>query len=79
MRRSTWTQAAIGPGMQVYSRYSRVETISGEPVTVREALAAINQAIAEYDETTGWRLRRGERDSASFLASGARLRPGPIR
>ena len=43
-------QAAIGPGMQVYSRYSRVETISGEPVTVRDALAAINQAIANYDE-----------------------------
>ena len=32
-------QAAIGPGMQIYSRYSRVETISGEPVSVREALA----------------------------------------
>ena len=43
-------QAAIGPGMQVYSRYSRVETISGEPVTVRDALSAINQAIANYDE-----------------------------
>ena len=43
-------QAAIGPGMQVYSRYSRVETISGDPVTVRDALAAINQAIANYDE-----------------------------
>ena len=43
-------QAAIGPGMQVYSRYSSVETIGGEPVTVREALAAVNQAIANYDE-----------------------------
>ncbi len=43
-------QAAIGPGMQIYSRYSRVETISGEPVPVREALAAINRAIADYDE-----------------------------
>lgn len=43
-------QAAIGPGMQVYSRYSRVETISGEPVSVREALTAINRAIADYDE-----------------------------
>ena len=43
-------QAAIGPGMQVYSRYSRVETIGGDPVTVRDALAAINQAIANYDE-----------------------------
>ena len=43
-------QAAIGPGMQVYSRYSRVETIGGDAVTVRDALAAINQAIANYDE-----------------------------
>lgn len=43
-------QAAIGPGMQIYSRYDRVETISGEQVTVREALAAINQVIADYDE-----------------------------
>lgn len=42
-------QAAIGPGMQVYSRFSRVETIGGEPVTVRDALVAINFAIAEYD------------------------------
>ena len=43
-------QAAIGPGMEIYSRYSRVETISGDRVTVREALAAINRVIAEYDE-----------------------------
>ncbi len=43
-------QAAIGPGMQIYSRYSGVETISGKAVSVREALAAINRAIADYDE-----------------------------
>ena len=43
-------QAAIGPGMQIYSRYNCVETISGEPVSVREALVAINRAIADYDE-----------------------------
>ena len=43
-------QAAIGPGMEIYSRYSRVETISGDRVTVREALAAINRVIAYYDE-----------------------------
>ena len=53
-------QAAIGPGMQVYSRYSRVETISGEPVSVREALAAINRAIADYDER-----QEGDLDSES--------------
>ena len=53
-------QAAIGPGMQIYSRYSRVETISGEPVSVREALVAINRAIADYDER-----QEGDLDSES--------------
>lgn len=43
-------QAAIGPGMKIYSRYQRVERINGEPVTVREALAAINKTIDDYDE-----------------------------
>ena len=43
-------QAAIGPGMQVYSRYQSVETISGELVSVREALAAINQIVDTYEE-----------------------------
>ena len=53
-------QAAIGPGMQIYSRYSRVETISGEPVSVREALTEINRAIADYDER-----QEGDLDSES--------------
>ena len=43
-------QAAIGPGMQIYSRYDKVETIAGEQVSVREALAAINRVIGEYDD-----------------------------
>ena len=43
-------QAAIGPGMEIYSKYSRVSTISGELVSVREALQAINRVIAEHDE-----------------------------
>ena len=46
--------------MQIYSRYSRVETISGEPVSVREALVAINRAIADYDER-----QEGDLDSES--------------
>ena len=53
-------QAAIGPGMQVYSKYSRVETISGEPVPVRDALIEINRVIAEYH-----RSEQGELDAAS--------------
>ena len=43
-------QAAIGPGMEIYSRYSEVRTISGEPVTVREALQAISRTVIEYHE-----------------------------
>ena len=43
-------QAAIGPGMEVYSQYRRVETIGGEPVPVRDALAAINRVVDEYAE-----------------------------
>ncbi len=58
-------QAAIGPGMEIYSRYRRVETISGEPVTVRDALAAINAAIADYD-----RAASGELDPASRFCLG---------
>ena len=53
-------QAAIGPGMQVYSRYSRVEMVSGETVAVRDALIEINRVIAEYH-----RREQGELDSAS--------------
>ena len=33
-----FAQAAIGPGMAVYSRYSRFSTASGKPMSVREAL-----------------------------------------
>lgn len=44
------SQAAIGPGMEVYSRYARVETISGERVPVRDALREINRVIAEYHQ-----------------------------
>ena len=60
-------QAAIGPGMQVYSRYSRVETISGEPVRVREALASISQAIAEYHQRQEGDLDRESRFCLAWL------------
>ena len=41
-------QAAIGPGMAVYSRYSAVLNADGSPMPVREALIQINRAIDEY-------------------------------
>lgn len=41
-------QAAIGPGMKIYTKYSRVETFAGEPVPVRDALTEINRVIGDY-------------------------------
>ena len=41
-------QAAIGPGMEVYTKYSSVETIAGDPVPVRDALIEINRVIGDY-------------------------------
>lgn len=43
-------QAAIGPGMEVYSRYSKVVRISGEIVPIREVLKEINREITNYHE-----------------------------
>lgn len=40
-------QAAIGPGMAVYTRYARILDTEGKPVPVREALALINQVLDE--------------------------------
>ena len=41
-------QAAIGPGMEIYTKYSSVETIEGDPVLVRDALAEINRVVGDY-------------------------------
>lgn len=57
-------QAAIGPGMAVYTRYDRVLDADGKPLTVRGALALINQtlddALAEqegdFDGDSRWAL-----------------------
>ena len=40
-------QASIGPGMAVYTRYAKVVDAEGKPLTVRQALALINQALDE--------------------------------
>jgi len=40
-------QAAIGPGMAIYTRYARVLDAEGKPLSVREALALINQTLDE--------------------------------
>lgn len=41
-------QAAIGPGMAVYSRYKSVIEADGSPMSVRTALILINRAIDDY-------------------------------
>ena len=57
-------QAAIGPGMAVYTRYVKVLDAEGKPLSVREALALINQSLDEalaeqegdFDADTRWAL-----------------------
>ena len=57
-------QAAIGPGMAVFSRYARVLEANGDPMRVRTALQLINAALDEvldaeesaYDSDTRWAI-----------------------
>lgn len=55
-------QAAIGPGMAIFSRYSKVVEADGNPMRVRTALTLINEALdellaeqeADFDVDTRW-------------------------
>ncbi len=57
-------QATIGPGMAIYSRYSKVLEVDGTAMRVRTALQLINQALdqilaeqeGEFDADTRWAL-----------------------
>lgn len=57
-------QAAIGPGMSVFTRYPKVIDAEGNSMTVREALSLINQILAEvlaeqegdFDADSRWAL-----------------------
>ena len=57
-------QAAIGPGMAVYTRYAKVLDASGSRVSVGDALALINQTLDEvlaeqegdFDADSRWAL-----------------------
>jgi hypothetical protein len=40
--------SAIGPGMEAYSRYDRVETYSGEEITVRDLLQYIRSVATDF-------------------------------
>jgi len=41
-------QAAIGPGMAIFSKYQAVLEADGNPMTIHEALILINKTIDEY-------------------------------
>lgn len=80
-----FAQAAIGPGMAVFSRYSAVLESNGKPMTVRTALALINgikdellgEAVEELDRDTRWAVTWfaesgfgwGESGQANLLAN----------
>ena len=57
-------QASIGPGMAVFSRYSKVLEVDGTALRVRTALKLINDALdevvaeqdSEYDADTRWAI-----------------------
>jgi len=57
-------QAAIGPGMAIYTRYSKVLDAEGKALSVREALTLINQTLDEvlaeqegdFDSDSRWAL-----------------------
>jgi putative DNA methylase len=57
-------QAAIGPGMAVFTRFAKVMETDGSAMTVRTALGLINQALdevlaeqeGEFDGDTRWAL-----------------------
>jgi putative DNA methylase len=70
-------QAAIGPGMAIFSLYSKVVEANGESMTVRTSLSLINQVLdevlaeleSEFDPETRWALAWFEQfgmEEASF-------------
>jgi putative DNA methylase len=80
-----FAQAAIGPGMAVFSKYSAVLESNGKPMSVRTALALINgikdellgEAVEELDKDTRWAttwfaetgFEFGEAGKANLLAN----------
>ena len=67
------TQAAIGPGMAVFTRYVQILESDGSPLSVRKALALINQVLDEvlakqegdFDADTRWALAWFEENGLS--------------
>jgi putative DNA methylase len=59
-----FAQASIGPGMAIYSKYSRILESNGQPMSVRTALGLINDTLTQvlteaeevFDNDTRWAL-----------------------
>jgi putative DNA methylase len=80
------TQAALGPGLAVFSRFARVVEPTGQPMSVRTAIALINQVRSEalteqqdeFDTATRWAVQwfdeygfgEGPYDRAEVLFTG---------
>ena len=77
-------QAAIGPGMAVFTRYAKVLDVAGKPMSVREALALINQILDEvlaeqegdFDADSRWALQPRPYEPTGFRS---RQQPGYSR
>jgi putative DNA methylase len=58
-------QASIGPGMAIYTRYSKILDADGKPISVQMALALINKTLdevleeqeGEFDADTRWAIK----------------------
>ncbi len=70
-------QAAIGPGMAVFTRYGNVLDAAGNAISVREALALINVTLDEvlaeqegdFDADTRWALAWFEQSGLARASS----------
>lgn len=83
------SQAIIGPGMAVFSKYSSVLEADGSPMTVRTALQLINRFLAEDDfdadtqfclswfEQNSW--KEGPYGDAETLATGKGTSVGGVK
>lgn len=89
------TQASIGPGMAIFSRYAKVLNADDSPMTVKEALQDINAALdaflseqeAEYDAYTRFAITwfdqsgmaAGPYGTAETLATARGVSVGDVR
>lgn len=64
-------QSAIGPGMAVYSRFSKVVEADGSPMGVRSALQIINQELDIFFNEQDGELDRDSRFCIDLYSQGA--------